>query len=262
MDNSSNVRVKISTRMVGLVCVLAGSLLASEPGGASPKMSARPAAAGQSEADGRIELDGQETGVEAVGLSIGKPISTPEGTSSPDSELVASCPLTAIAFDGSTSGNGRAPISTFRFIRGHYLIKATELAAAGLTNGSAITKVGWHYATAPGVAASAPLIVYMQNTADTTNTKSTTWSTAITGMTVVHNATTALPNSTTPFDPSRTPVGVSMWRTIGGSTRALSVRGGPFLATPPDWPLGWHRHRATRRLPRPLRSATSDRKPA
>ena len=40
----------------------------------------------------------------------------------------------------------------------------------------------------------------MQNTTDTTNTKSTTWATAITGMTTVHSAATALPGTIGPFD--------------------------------------------------------------
>ena len=87
-----------------------------------------------------------------------------------------------------------------RFERSIYLITATELAAAGYTSGSSPTTIGWNYLQGPTVAGSAPLIVYMQNTADTTNTKSTTWATAIATMTTVHNATTALPAAAGPFD--------------------------------------------------------------
>ena len=109
------------------------------------------------------------------------------------------CPTTVLLNDGSTSGNARAPQTRNRFERSVYLIKATELAAAGYTSGSSPTTIGWNYQTG-GTAGSAPLIVYMQNTADTTNLKSTTWATAITGMTMVHNATTALPAAAGPFD--------------------------------------------------------------
>src|SRR5207237_46786 len=70
---------------------------------------------------------------------------------------------------------------------------ASELAAAGYQAGSMPTTIGWNYTT--GTAGTAPLIVYMQNTADTTNTKSTTWTTAIGGMTLVHNGTMSVPAS-------------------------------------------------------------------
>jgi len=111
----------------------------------------------------------------------------------------ATCPQVVLPNDNSTSGNARAPQTRNQYERSVYLIKASELAAAGYLSGSSPTTIGWNYQTG-GVAGSAPLIVYMQNTADTTNTKSTTWATAITGMTVVHNATTALPAAAGPFD--------------------------------------------------------------
>lgn len=109
-------------------------------------------------------------------------------------------PVAVLPADGGTSGNGRAPIATFNFIRSVYLITAAELVENGITPGVPISGIGWRYTTAPGVTASAPLNIYLQNTSDTTNTKSTTWSTAIAGMTTVHSATTTLPNSTTAFD--------------------------------------------------------------
>src|SRR5690349_13349910 len=116
----------------------------------------------------------------------------PDSSFASDSPLVGTCALTVLANDGWTSGNARAPQTRNAFERSVYLIKATELAAAGFTSGSSPTAIGWNYQTG-GTAGSAPLIVYIQNTADTTNTKSTTWATAITGMTIVHNATTSLP---------------------------------------------------------------------
>jgi len=117
----------------------------------------------------------------------------------PSSDAYAVCPVIGLVGDGSTSGNARAPSVRYRYARAVYLITATEFAGSGLLNGS-ITGIGWLYQTAPGLVGAAPLKVYLQNTTDTTNTKSTTWSTAISGMTLVHDATTTLPNATIPFD--------------------------------------------------------------
>jgi hypothetical protein len=111
----------------------------------------------------------------------------------------ATCPQVVLPNDGSTSGNARAPQTRNQFERSVYLIKATELAAAGFTAGTTPTTIGWTYTTG-GTAGSAPLILYLENTSDTTNLKSTTWATAISSMTMVHNATTALPAAAGPFD--------------------------------------------------------------
>src|SRR5262245_32593534 len=100
----------------------------------------------------------------------------------PDQATATSCTFTVLPNDNSTSGNERCPMLRNRFGRSIYLITAAELAANGLVSGSAITGIGWNYQTAQGVSAATPLIVYLQNTADVTNTKSTTWATAITGM--------------------------------------------------------------------------------
>ena len=102
--------------------------------------------------------------------------------------------------DGSSSANARAPATRFAASRAVYLITAAELAAAGFPNGTTPTFLGWTYFAAPVTGGSAPLTILMQNTTDTTNTKSTTWATAITGMTTVHSATTALPGTIGPFD--------------------------------------------------------------
>jgi Carboxypeptidase regulatory-like domain/Domain of unknown function (DUF4214) len=133
----------------------------------------------------------------------------------------ASCPAVVLPNDNSTSANARAPQTRNRFERSVYLIKATELAAAGFTAGTMPTTIGWNYQTG-GVAGSAPLIIYMQNTADVTNTKSTTWATAITGMTTVHNATTALPAAAGPFD-----------ITLTGGSPFTYTGGGLYIAF--DW---------------------------
>jgi uncharacterized repeat protein (TIGR02543 family) len=136
--------------------------------------------------------------------------------------VIPSCTKTVLPTDGSTSGNARCPEARFATSRAHYLITAAELAAAGYTNGAVPTSIGWHYSTAPGVVASAPLKIYMENTTDTVNNKSATWATAISTMTVVHNATTTLPNTTAPFDV-----------TLSGGSSFTYTGGGLYVAY--DW---------------------------
>lgn len=115
-------------------------------------------------------------------------------------DMFAGCPVTALTADGSTSGNARCPMVRYRKAQSVYLITAAELSAAGLASGQSIGQISWNYTTAPGLAGSGSLIVYLENTSDVLNNKSTTWSTAISGMTVAHNATTLLPNVTGFFD--------------------------------------------------------------
>src|SRR5207244_8163414 len=83
-----------------------------------------------------------------------------------------SCPKVVLANDNSTSGNARAPQTRNRFERSVYLIKASELAAAGYTVGSSPSTIGWNYQTGNGAVGSAPLVIYMENTADTANLRS------------------------------------------------------------------------------------------
>ena len=122
---------------------------------------------------------------------------------------------------GGTSGNERAPSTNFRFGRAVYLLTAAELATDGFLSGTAPTSIGWTYETA-GIAGSAPLTVYMENTADVTNLKSASWATAINSMTVVHNATTALPSVRGPFD-----------ITLSGGASFTYTGGGLYIAF--DW---------------------------
>src|SRR5262249_53570043 len=118
----------------------------------------------------------------------------------PDQVSATSCTFTALPNDNSTSGNSRCPILRQRFERSVYLITAAELAANGLQSGSSVLGIGWNMQAGNGLSGSAPLIIYLQNTSDATNLKSTTWATAITGMTVVHNASTTLPSPAGTFD--------------------------------------------------------------
>ena len=150
-----------------------------------------------------------------------------ENVAAPDRGLIqvpdqTSCPRTVLATDGSTSANARAPATRFATSRAVYLITPAELAADGFQNGTAPTTIGWNYQAAPVTGGSAPLIIYMENTADTTNLKSTTWATAISTMTTVHNATTALPGVVGPFD-----------ITLSGGSAFTYTGGGLYVAY--DW---------------------------
>jgi hypothetical protein len=146
----------------------------------------------------------------------------PNNTFRTTTPLVSSCVVTVLPNNGANSGNERAPNTNFRYGRSVYLITAAELAAVSYPSGEPPTTIGWNYQFAPGLTGSAPLIVYLQNTTDTTNNKSTTWATAISGMTVVHNAMTTLPNVAGPFD-----------ITFSGGSFFTYTGGGLYLAF--DW---------------------------
>lgn len=68
-----------------------------------------------------------------------------------------------------------------------FLILQTEKAKTGIVNGNVINSIAFNYLAAQDVQITGNIILYLQNTADATNTKSTTWSTAITGMKTVSN---------------------------------------------------------------------------
>ncbi len=109
------------------------------------------------------------------------------------------CPKLVLINSGVSTANERAPNASFLYGRAVYLIPETELATNGLVNGVSPPGIGWSYATNLGVAATGSLKVYLENTTDTVNAKSLTWTTAIAGMTLVHNATTTLPDVVGPW---------------------------------------------------------------
>ena len=101
---------------------------------------------------------------------------------------------TALVNNNGTSGNGRAPQAIDRVNRSIWLISAADMATAGYVTGDVLNSVGFTYVLNPSdVATSGNFKVYLQNTANTTNTKSTTWATAITGMTLASNNTITVP---------------------------------------------------------------------
>jgi hypothetical protein len=102
---------------------------------------------------------------------------------------------TAIPSDGSTSGNARAPHGRFRYERGVILITAAEMTDSGIASGDVINGIAFNYLIAQDVPTTATMTLYLQNTTDATNTKSTTWSTVIGGMTTVSSGAVTIPNT-------------------------------------------------------------------
>ncbi len=95
----------------------------------------------------------------------------------------------------ATSQNGRAPQGARNITRSVWIVTAAEMAAGGFVAGDVISGLGFTYQIAQDIATTGNCTIYLQNTTDATNTKSTTWSTAITGMTTVSTAAITLPNT-------------------------------------------------------------------
>ncbi|MEN8828089.1 MAG: T9SS type A sorting domain-containing protein [Flavobacteriales bacterium] len=91
----------------------------------------------------------------------------------------------------------RAPngTSAHTSIRAHYMIYPADLTA--LPSGAQIVSAGFVYINGCNTNASGNLKFYMENSTATSNTKSTTWTTAITGMDIVYDGTYNIPVSTT-----------------------------------------------------------------
>jgi hypothetical protein len=176
-------------------------------------------------ADDVVVETGDSTGPQS--LTLGNAMPDVQAPVHPDAPSLTGCPITVLPNDGGFSENERAPNLRNRFGRSVYLITASELAAAGFTNGTGISGIGWSFQVSPGLSGTNNLIVYMQNTADATNLKSTTWATAITGMTVVHNAATTIPNVTGSWD-----------ITFSGGSAFTYTGGGLYVAFDAQYPVG------------------------
>ncbi|MGV3698115.1 T9SS type A sorting domain-containing protein [Flavobacterium sp.] len=95
----------------------------------------------------------------------------------------------------ATSANGRAPQGARNITRSVWIVTAAEMTAGGFVAGDVISGLGFTYQVAQNIPTTGNCTIYLQNTTDTTNTKSTTWATAITGMTTVSNAAITIPNA-------------------------------------------------------------------
>lgn len=107
---------------------------------------------------------------------------------------------TVLPNNGGTSQNGRAPQGARGCSRSVWIITAAEMAASGFTTGSVVTSLGFNYSVAQNTATTGTIVIYLQNTADNTNLKSTSWNTAITGMTTVSNGAVTIPAAAGTFD--------------------------------------------------------------
>ena len=115
-------------------------------------------------------------------------------------EIVAQTDYYSVITGLGTSGNGRAPQGSQRYNRSIWLITAAELTNSGFLTGSNVTSLGFNYLTAQSIPTTGAITIYLENTADATNLKSTTWATAIAGMTTVSNGSITIPAATGPVD--------------------------------------------------------------
>ncbi|MFC6267958.1 T9SS type A sorting domain-containing protein [Frigoriflavimonas asaccharolytica] len=102
----------------------------------------------------------------------------------------------ALDANGSTSGNSRAPQGTIRYSRTVYVITAAEMTSSGLVSGNTINGIGFNYSTAQNLATTGNFKVYLQNTTDVANNKSTDWATSLAGMTQSSNGSVTIPATT------------------------------------------------------------------
>ncbi|MDR3666686.1 MAG: hypothetical protein P4L35_07585 [Ignavibacteriaceae bacterium] len=94
------------------------------------------------------------------------------------------------------SYSARGPVGTFNYERGVYLITPDEMSAADIPAGLNINQIEWTYYIPGNSPVTGNLKVYLENTTNTTNTKSTTWIDAIRTMTFVDdNPTFTIPVS-------------------------------------------------------------------
>ena len=109
--------------------------------------------------------------------------------------------LTVTAPNGAATTGLRAPngTSAHTVVRGIIIVTAAELAS--IPNGTTLTKLGFILSSGASPGPSGGSIqMYLQNTADVTNLKSTTWATAISTMTNVYNGIYSIPSVAGPVD--------------------------------------------------------------
>ncbi len=107
--------------------------------------------------------------------------------------LDVNLPSTAPATTQVRAPNG---LSSHTVLRAHFIISSSE-ASAALVSGTLLKKIGFVLTGGTNVAAGGQIKIYLQNTSDASNLKSTTWATAITGMSEVYNGAYILPTGTT-----------------------------------------------------------------
>lgn len=135
-------------------------------------------------------------------------------------------PLTSAGTTNQRAPNGTTAHTTFR---GHFIIPASEV--SGIVNGTQITNMGFVYSNGASSVATGTITFYLENTANTTNTKSTTWATAIAAMTPVYNGTLVIPSGTGTAAVSDVVLGTPFAYTGGGIYVAYDWQGATFAVT-------------------------------
>lgn len=139
--------------------------------------------------------------------------------------LIVNAPPTA---PGSTDQRAPNGLTSHTYLRAHFILPAGDLAA--LPSGTAPPTFGFNYIRGTaGASAAGSFRVYLENTPDQTNLKSTTWSTAISTMTLVYDGTLALPTGSDPTSVDL-PLGASPFvYTGGGLYVAYEYTGASFV---------------------------------
>lgn len=110
----------------------------------------------------------------------------------------------------SATGQNYNPIyrssaaSAFDFSRAYYLFDQTELTAAGIPNGSTITKIEWDKSNTGATVPSTAAVVFnilMKNSGATTYSAASTWGTLSAGATAVYGTTAQVIPATTGYLP-------------------------------------------------------------
>ncbi|MBL7764996.1 MAG: hypothetical protein JNJ58_02805 [Chitinophagaceae bacterium] len=104
-----------------------------------------------------------------------------------------------ITNNGFQFAGGLTPNGHQRWCRSVILITQAEMAAAAVPNGQIFNFVRYNTNVPAAAPASGTVKIYLQNTLDGTNLKSTTWTTAITGMLQVTNSAITLPAVAGPY---------------------------------------------------------------
>ncbi|MCE9537602.1 MAG: hypothetical protein K8R85_00055, partial [Bacteroidetes bacterium] len=136
--------------------------------------------------------------ISSIGSNNKSNLNNSNNGSNTDAQLVSVLPS-----NGSTSGNGRAPQGSRRFINSKYLITGSEMTTSGF-GANALTSIGWTWNTASGVAQSVPttgrLVVYVRDTSASALTIGSTFiDTNGVGYTKIIEGTINIPAQSTAF---------------------------------------------------------------
>lgn len=137
--------------------------------------------------------------------------------------LTVQGPPVVIGTSALRAPNGTTAHTT---LRGHIIFTAADL--AGIPAGTSLNGLGFSLSTAPNVPAGGNIQFYLENTADLTNLKSTTWATAIGTMTSVYNGAFTIPAA---IGPAEVMLSTTFTYTGGGLYVGYDYLGATFSST-------------------------------